>query len=216
MRWIGFLLSAVLAFAQGTTPKPTATEYDVHGQAGPLDIGAEYMVHSYSSGEQMFIVENYLVVEVALYPLMKDDVVEIALNKFGLRVNHKALIVPHTAAQAAASLRPSPWQTQQNRSRASGGIGGGPIDIGMGQPRPVPGSPQDRRLPAPPRAPDADPPGGIERQQVNPDEILLQTALPEGVHKGKVSGFVFFPYGGKTSSLKSVELEYGSVTLKLK
>ena len=215
MRWIVFCLSAALSFAQGTTPKPAPTDYEVHGQAGPLDIGAEYMVHSFSNGEQMFIVENYLVVEVALYSVMKADPVNVDLSRFNLRLNRKTLLSAQSAAQAAASLKQSPWQ-QQRPSRVNGGIGAGGIDIGMGQPRPVPGSPQDRRLPAPPRAPDADPPGRITREKVSAEDVLLRTALPEGPHNGKVSGFVYFPFTGKTSSIKSLDLVYESATLKLK
>jgi hypothetical protein len=217
MRWIVFGLFAALAMAQGTNPKPAPTDYDLHGQSGSLDIGAEYMVHSYSAGEQMFLIQNYLVVEVALYPLMKNDPVQVELGKFSLRVNHKTTLAPDTAEHAAASLKRSPWDAPRTRGM-SGGIGLGGIGIPIGQPRPgpVPGSPDDRRPPAPPRAPDADPPGGIDRTPVNPEEILLQTALPDGTHKGAVSGFIFFPYNGKSSSIKSLELEYGSATLKLK
>src|SRR3954452_12909193 len=120
MRWIVVCLSTALAFAQGTTPKPAPTDYDVHGQAGPLDIGAEYMVHSYSSGEQMYLAERYLVVEVALYPVMKNGPVTVDLSRFSLRLNHKTMIPAQPAAQAAASVKPrSPWEYQQP-SRVSG------------------------------------------------------------------------------------------------
>jgi hypothetical protein len=145
---------------------------------------------------------------------MKDDPVQIELAKFNLRINGRTVLTPHTAAQAAASLKRSPWSAPRSRG-AMGGIGIGGIQIPIGQPQPVPGGPQGRP-PAQPRAPEADPPGGIERRQDNPEEILLQTALPEGDHKGAVSGFVFFPFTGKISSIKSLELEYGSATLKLK
>ena len=220
MRWTVLCLStalgfAQLGFAQGTTPKPAPTDYEVHGQSGPLDVGAEYMVHSFSSGEQMFLAERYLVVEVALYPLMKSDPVNVDLSRFSLRLNHKTMIPAQPAAHAAASLKQSPWQYQQP-GRVSGGVGAGPIDIGMGQPRPVPGSPQDRRMPSPPRAPDADPPGGITREKISAEDVLLRTALPEGPHTGKVSGFVYFPFTGKSSSIKSLDLVYDGATLKLK
>jgi hypothetical protein len=216
MRWTVFYLSTALAFAQGTTPKPAPTEYEVHSQVGTLDLGAEYMVHSFSAGDQMFLAENYLVVEVALYPVMKGDPVNIDLSQFRLRINHKTAIAPDHAARAAASLRQSPWQ-QQRPSRVSGGIGAGPIDIPIGgQQGPYPGGPQDRRLPNPPRAPDSDPPPGVTREKANPEDVLLRTALPEGPHKGAVSGFIYFPFNGKSSSLKTVDLEYDGVTLKLK
>ncbi|MBS1853722.1 MAG: hypothetical protein JST11_00035 [Acidobacteria bacterium] len=208
MRWSIFCLTAALAFADGTTPKPSPTDYDVHAYAGHFDIGAEYMVHSFSAGEEMFLTERYLVVEVAFYPPLKTDDVTIDLAKFKLRINRKTLISADPPAQAAASLTPSMWDSQQP-SRISGGIGAGPVGVGVGQPRPIPG-------PRPPRAPEADPPGGIERKPVSPEEVLLNTALPGGPHKGPVSGFVYFPFAGKLKSVKSVELVYDSTTLNLK
>src|SRR5437879_6083325 len=129
MRWIVFCLSISLAVAQGTKPKPAPSDYEVQGMAGPLDVGAEYMVHSLSSGEQMDLAERHLVVEVALYPVMKGDPVNVDLGLFSLRLNGKTMIPAHHAAQAAASLRQSRWLPRMPGS--SGGMGGGP-DIGMG------------------------------------------------------------------------------------
>jgi len=212
MRWTVLCLSTALAFAQGTTPKPAPTDYDVHLSDGPLDIGAEYMVHSYSNGEQMYIAERFLVVEVALYPLMKTDEVNVDMKKFGLRLNHKTLLQAVNPKEVANALRQSPWMMQR-QSPISGGVGAGPVDVPIGQ---SPYPPQQRRMPNPPRAPEPDAPGGIERKQVSPEEVLLQTALPPGPHKGPVSGFVYFYFTGKPSSLKAVELDYDGVTLKLK
>lgn len=144
MRWALLLLSTALAFAQGTKPKPAAAEYDVHAQAGPLDIGAEYMVHSFSAGEQMFIAEDYLVVEVALYPLMKDDPITVDLKDFKLRMNHKTVMLADQPAQAAASLTRSRFTMGPQRGM-SGGIGMGPLGIPIGQ---QPGGPPVQR-PAP-------------------------------------------------------------------
>lgn len=212
MRWTVLCLSTALAFAQGTTPKPAPTDYDVHLSDGPLDIGAEYMVHSYSNGEQMYIAERFLVVEVALYPLMKTDEVNVDMKKFGLRLNHKTLLQAVNPKEVANALRQSPWMMQR-QSPISGGVGAGPVDVPIGQ---SPYPPQQRRMPNPPRAPEPDASGGIERKQVSPEEVLLQTALPPGPHKGPVSGFVYFYFTGKPSSLKAVELDYDGVTLKLK
>lgn len=209
MRWSILWLAAGLAFADGTTPKPSPADYDVHANAGPFDIGAEYMVHSFSAGEEMYLAERYLVVEVAFYPPLKTDTVTVDLKKFRLRLNHKTTIEADAPSQAAASLTPTMFDYQPP-SRVSIGAGAGPIGVGIGQPQ-YPG-----QAPPRPRAPEPDPPGGIERRQVSPEEVLLNTALPAGEHKGPVSGFVYFPFVGKTKSVKSVELIYDSTTLKLK
>src|SRR5258706_14258887 len=210
-----FCLAAGLTFAQGTKPKPVPTDYDLHLSDGTLDIGAEYMVHSFSNGEQMFLAEKFLIVEVALYPVMKNDEVNVDMSKIGLRVNHKTLLQPVDPKQVANSLKPSLWDRLQNRGMNGGmGGGGGPLNVpptgGQGP------YPPQQRTPNPPRAPEPDAPGGIERTKVNPEDVVVETALPPGPQKGAVSGFVYFYYNGKSSGLKSVDLEYNGVTLKLK
>jgi hypothetical protein len=51
---------------------------------------------------------------------------------------------------------------------------------------------------------------------VKPEEVLVQTALPAGLHKGAVSGFLFFAWRGKTSSIKTLELLWNDAVLKLR
>src|ERR1035437_7806551 len=94
MRYLLFLAAALAAQAQGTsglgtysegTPaKASAAEYPVQAKSGNLAIGAEYMVHSFGSGEQMYLAENYLVVEVALFP-PKGEGITADASKFALR-----------------------------------------------------------------------------------------------------------------------------------
>jgi hypothetical protein len=49
--------------------------------------------------------------------------------------------------------------------------------------------------------------------------LALQTALPEGEHRGPASGFLYFPYRGKVAHIRSLELVFtgpgGSATLPL-
>lgn len=76
MRRAVFLFAAIAAaqaptptiYELGATPKPKAEDYDVHAKAGELEIGAEFMGHSFSGGEAMYIARDYLTVEVGLYP----------------------------------------------------------------------------------------------------------------------------------------------------
>jgi hypothetical protein len=228
MRYLAFLVAALAAQGQGnlgrpigadgTPPKATAAEYPAHATTGKLEIGAEYMVHSFSSGEQMYLAENYLVVEVALFP-PKGEPIAADADKFALRLNgKKTLLYAQTPTMAASNLNRRDWDSSRG---LSAGMGVGGIGIGTGNPPgryPVPGSPDDRRrLPTPPRAPDADPPGGVEpKEQVRAEDVLLRTALPSDVRKGPIAGFLYFPYTGKTSGLKSIDLLYRDAVLKLK
>ena len=43
-----------------------------------------------------------------------------------------------------------------------------------------------------------------------------RTALEEGPHHTATSGFLYFPYRGKTNAIKTLELVYGDVVLKLR
>jgi hypothetical protein len=208
------MAAAALAAAQGTTPKPSAADYPVHGEAGSTPIGAEFMVHSFGSGEQMYIAQDFLVVEVALYR-PKDVMQPLDPSEFALRINgKKAVLNPQSPSLVAGSLNHPEWR---QRPTMEAGGGAGPVGIGYPQTRPpFPGAPQ-QRLPAPPRAPDAGPPGGIERQKAaTPEETLVQTALPTEPHRGAVSGFLYFPYTGKISSIKSLELTWQGASLKLR
>jgi hypothetical protein len=214
MRFLTAFCVATLACAQGTTPKPSSAGYTAHGKSGEIAIGAEYMVHSFGSGEQMFLAENYLVVEVALYP-PKDATITVDLAHFGLRINgKKATILPQPPSMAAASLNHPEWVTHPTMD-----LGAGPIGVGLGYPpnrAPFPGGPAPSRGPVPPRAPDPGNRSGVERKTVNAADLLVQLALPADPHKGPISGFVYFPFTAKPGSIKSLDLVWDDAVLKLR
>jgi hypothetical protein len=217
MRWLLAALFATLALAS-TDPKPKAEDYPVHGRAGETAIGAEYMVRSFSGGEATYIADRYLVVEVALYP-PKDKTVQPEAGQFSLRINgKKQTISPQPASMVAASLQHPEWRQDPGTQV---GIGLGDTGITLGGPprndRPFPNAPPVSRLPNPPRLPEPDPPSGVEKQpKVKPEELVVQIALEEGLHHRPVSGFLYFPYSGKISSIKTLELQYQDAVLKLK
>jgi len=214
MRWIIGLAAAVMAAAQGTTPKPSAADYPVHTEADSVPIGAEYMVHSFGTGEQMYVATNYLVVEVALYRA-KEIEQPLDISQFALHINGKKVgIMPQQPSMVAASLNHPEW-----RQRPAMDVGAGPVGVGVGYPPnrpPFPGAPQPR-YPTPPRAPDAGAPGGLEKPKASTaEEVLAQTALPTEPRRGAISGFLYFPYSGKTNSIKSLVLTWMGSALKLR
>ena len=220
MRFLLLLCAAGLVFAQGTETKGKAEEYDVHGPLKAGQIGAEYMVHSYSRGEQMFIAKDYLVVEVAIFPT-KGTQFEVAHTDFSLRINGKKEVLLAVAPTMVATDMEHPENKPQRDGphlEAGGGIG----DIGVStggppvNPNPFPGSKKPGTPPYPPVEIPRDNPGGATKEPLNPIEVLMTTALVEGPHRGPTSGFLYFPYRHKMSSLKSLELVYGDAVLKLK
>src|ERR1035437_9956469 len=106
MRYCLLFCCAALAFGQGTDTKKKAEDYEVHAQAKSAAIGAEYMVHSFSRGEQSFIAQDYLVVEVALFPPKDTNIT--ARN--GLRINGKKQgLLPQAPQMVSAAMQHPEW-----------------------------------------------------------------------------------------------------------
>lgn len=216
MRFTLIFFFVRMVFAQGgTEPKTKAEDYDVHAQAKDIAIGAEFMIHSFSGKGQTYIVKDCLVVEVALYP-PKGKNVDVSEGAFALRINGKKPLVPAPPRMVSSTLERPEWQTGP-RMEAEGGLGNTGVILGRPVPSQVPGGqrPPTSRLPRVGDPPDN--PGGIDPEpRVSAPELLVQTALPEGLHRGAVSGFLYFPYRGKTTSIKSLELLYEDAVLKLR
>jgi hypothetical protein len=115
----------------------------------------------------------------------------------------------------AASLTHPEW-AQPSHVQMSGGPAGGP-QIGIGQPprQQIPGMPYPGS-PNPPVDVPRDNGGVTPRERVKPEQLLLETALPEGDRHAAASGFLYFPYTGRTTAIKSLELLYDDVVLKLR
>jgi hypothetical protein len=177
------LCCPALAWAQGTTPKSKADDYEVHASTRTLEIGAEFMVHSVLAEEQSTVAKDYLVIEVALFP-PRSLSLHVDHGDFAVRLNGNPL------AQATAQMvgRPNP-----------------PYPSMPGQRRPLP------RPPTPEQRAGIDPP-----ERLTGAQLVERTALPEGDFKGPVSGYLYFPFKGKTASIHSLELIYDDTMLKLR
>lgn len=173
--------------------------------AGELTLGAEYLVHSVSSGRQTFVLPKHLVVEVAVFP-RKGQAVDLDAGQFSLRINGKKKDVLHPEAPAfvAASLKYSDWEGSRGLQTD---VGLGPVTIG--RPTTAGRFPGDNREPQPRTpvpVPDQNPAGLEKEASLTAEEAVVDAALPEGRATGPVSGHLYFPYRGKTKSLKSLEL----------
>jgi hypothetical protein len=201
-------LAGTLAAQYGTAPKASAQDYPVRAKLEKLSIGAEYLVHSFSSGREMFIAKDYLVVEVALYPA-KGESLLVEAGHFSLRVNgRKQALSPQTPEIVANALKyPDPNTSTGLHPTAQLG------PVILGQPRPAerfPGDPNAQTGRPPPRAPEDNPSGLDKEPPAKADELVVEAALPEGEHHGPTSGFLYFPYRGKVSRIRSLELVFTS------
>ena len=202
-------LAASCLFAR-TEPKQKAADYPAHAASDRLAIGAEYLVRSFSGHNQSFVTKDYLVVEVALFPVAGSRL-SVENGQFTLRLNgKKQTILPHALGFVAASLKYPDWE---NRRSVVATIGAGNGEVIVGAPERVerfPGDPRPRqtRLPNPPKAPEEDR-SGLEKEPVaRADEVAGESALEEGEISGAQSGYLYFPNKGKTKSIKSLELIY--------
>jgi len=210
--------AVVLAAQYGTTPKKSEQDYPAHARLQKLSIGAEYLVHSFSSGRQMFIAKDYLVVEVALFPANGQSL-PVSAGDFTLRVNrHKEALAAQAPEIVANTLK---YQDPNTSTGLHPTAQLGPIVLGA-PPQPVerfPGDPNVKTPPPPPTGP-TDAPNGLDKDPpVKPEELVVQAALPEGEHRGPTSGFLYFPYRGSIKRIHSLELLFtspgGSTTLPL-
>lgn len=230
MRRAVFLFAAIAAaqihtpatYERGTTPKPKPEDYDAHAKAGEIEIGAGFMVRSFSSGEAMYIARDYLTVEVALYPAKdpsgKAKPFDVNLGEFTLTVNKKIATMTESPYTVATELDHPDWQpeTPGPHLEATAGTPNGRVMVGAPPHTPLPGGdppgyPTSTPLPQP------DPPGGIERApRPSAPQIAVECSLPEGTLRSPVAGFLYFPYTGKISSIKSLVLRYRDAELKLR
>lgn len=213
-------LAASCLFAR-TEPKQKTADYPAHGACDKLAIGAEYLVRSFSGHNQSFVTKDYLVVEVALFPVAGSRL-SVENGQFALRLNgKKQTILPQAPGFVAASLKYPDWE---NRRSAVATVGAGNGEVIVGAPERVerfPGDPRPRqtRLPNPPKAPEEDRSGLEKEPAARADEVAVESALEEGEISGARSGYLYFPYKGKTKGIKSLELIYqgpaGAVTVRL-
>lgn len=199
----------------GTTPKASEQDYPVRAKLQKLSIGAEYLVHSFSSGRQMFIAKDYLVVEVALFPA-KGENLEVNASHFTLCVNGRKQALSPQAPEFVADSLKHPDQSYGLHPVAALG------PIVLGQPQPTerfPGDPNGRAGTPPPQAPEDNPSGLDKEPPIRAEDLVVQAALPDGEHHGPTSGFLYFPYRGNIHRIRSLELMFtgpaGSAALPL-
>jgi len=213
---LGVLLAAGTQLgAQVTTPRTKPSDYPVQAPLGDFTIAAEYLVHSIPTPGGVLVTDDYLVVEVAFFG-PKPSRLKLSNEDFAMRINGRK---DPTGAQSPAlvigTLKTPGWP----RATGGAGIGNGSIIFGPGAIPQFPGDPPVRNIPPSP-VPPAPSPGGIEKEQQMPvEERVERASLQQGEQKLPSAGLIYFPYSGKTKSLRSLELIYegsaGKATLKL-
>jgi hypothetical protein len=175
-----------------------ATDYPVHASLPGMEIGAEYLEHSVPGKEGFYIVTDFLVVDVGVFPSTPEGV-NVKTGQFSLRINRdKRVLAPVSARTVAAALKYPDLESQR------GAAGQQQSASAMGK---FPGDPDAPPPIVPANAPPD--PSGIEKQiPTSMDESIASAALPDGLTHKAAKGCVFFRYRGKMKAIKSLELIY--------
>jgi hypothetical protein len=191
-----FLAICFAACAAAADPRPKPADYPAHAESPKLDIGAEYLVHSFSNGSQMYVSPEYLVVDTAVYP---HGTVKVKAVDFSLRLtlqgnrhhpDETLVLRPQTPALVGYTIL--------------SGINAVPADMRNpgGQRKP---SPQTIPRPSDQTAPQDSGAPGPEAVTA----VVTRMALPEGVTPSGQAGYLYFAFPGKTKQIKELELIYG-------
>jgi len=198
------LLLPVVPLFAGDALRSKASDYPAHAVLPGFEIGAEYLVHSIPADTGYYFADDYLVVEVAVFPTTREGA-RISIGQFTLRINRgKSVYSPDSPGTVAASLKYPDWE-QRPRVEADAG----PITIGSPTPTGrFPGDPrQSQPFPNPAgRSPDT---SGMDKEpRKSADQNVVAAALPEGPSDRPVKGCLFFRYKGKSKKIHSLELVY--------
>src|SRR5260370_1827347 len=178
-------------------PRSKISDYPAHAKLPVMEIGAEYLLNSIALDKGMYIAKDHLVLEVAIFPSTQAGV-NVSSSQFTLRVNNKTMLYPDSPGAVASSLKYPDWQTRPNLT-AQAGVGNGSVILGG--PPPVARFPGDHRADRPASIP-KDPTGEPKAAGQSIETQIAIAALPEGPSHKPVKGFLFFPFSGKTKSIR--------------
>jgi len=172
---VGLLIISALFAQNKPAGRAKASDYPVHASIPGLEIGAEYLVHSIPGDNGYYYADDFLVVDVGVFP-SSGARVKIASRQFFLIINHgKSISAADAPGMVAGSISP----------RSAGGFAGQ--------------QGQDQQT---------DPNGAQDGPPKTPYQIVTSAALPEGDTEKPAKGCLFFRFGGRMKTIRSLELIY--------
>ncbi len=180
---------------QGLAPRTGPADYPVQAKLGAITLAAEFAGHGVPTPDGPLSTEDYLVVEVAFFgPAGKR--LPISFSDFSLRINNRKNPTPaESYEQVGASVKDPEWVPPEKPEKGGNGILGGGNDTSKEPPRP---------------------PAELRRAWAR---RVWKAALADGDRALPQDGLLYFSYGGKVKSIRSLELIYsgpaGKATLDL-
>jgi hypothetical protein len=199
--------------AQVVKPRANAAAYPATAKVSPLiDIAAESLARSVPTEQGVLFAPDHLVIEVAFFgPSLRG--IRMSPGQFSLTVDGKKIpLQADTPGTVSSSMRDTPWNMRPNLE-AAGSINNSGVIIGGRRPTTgIPELDQRGRGPNAPRAPAPEDRSGRQVDRtIDVKQAVQEAALTECECKPPVAGLLYFPYGGKLKSIKSLVLHYTGV-----
>jgi hypothetical protein len=175
----------------GLPARLSAMDYQTQAKVGPYTIAAEFTGHAFPTEEAPLTAQDYVAVELAIYG-PADSKLVITATDFSLRINRRKEPLPSQAwLLATRNVRDPEWipEGQAPAEKSKGGISGGSGQREAGAPPP----------------PEPKPPVELLRSW---QQKVRKSAIAEGERALPQAGLLFFPYRGKSESIRDVELIY--------
>lgn len=209
--------------AMGEQPSRAVEEYAARARVGSFIVAAENLGPSIPNAAGGIYLQDYLVIEAAIFPVGGEKRSTLAQANFGLRVNgSRSVLRPDPPAFVAAAIKYPDWE-RQREVVAGGQMGNAQVILGRRDPvERFPGDrrPTEQRRPVPNPVPRVDSPVEQKRDDESVERQVRRAALPEGDVALPVAGCLYFPYKGKASKIKTLELVYegalGAATLRIR
>jgi len=207
LRPVLFLAIFPALLGQVAGPRPKVEDYPAHATLSKVELGAEYLLHSIPTERGFIPANDFLVVEVAVFP--RSGPVSISSGQFTLRVNGKKLLTPDSAGMIVASIKYPDWE-QRPSATVSGGVGDRSVILGPPSVGRFPGDPRGG-VPRIPTGTDPDDSSGIEQTKDKPYAQRIEEAgLPNVRTDRAIKGCLYFRFDGKTKSIHKLELLFDS------
>lgn len=196
-------------FAQNNQ-RSKLSDYPVQAHLPQFEIGADYLIHNIPTEKRAYSADDFLVVEVALFPAKGDERLRISRNDFTLRLDDKKIIDTVSPGAVASALRVTNWtrgtDLSADPSLGDGTSIGGAVP-GLGR---YPSDPNNTLPPGrSPQSQNTDERYGVGSEGNFPiEQAISMVALPDGLVKKPVKGCLYFQFDGKLKSIHSLDLVY--------
>ncbi len=175
--------------AQGIPVRTAPADYQAKVQVGAITIAGDFVGHAVPTAQGPLSTEDYVVIEIAFFG-PPEARLKLTWEDFSVRINGKKMATPgHQFGLVLKSLKDPEWippTTEGKESKGSINGGGGGA---QGDPKPLP-----PKMPFP-----------LRRAM---EQKVQKASLAEGDRPLPQAGLIFFPYRGKDTSIRTVELIY--------